>query len=213
MKKFVIIRKSDISEAMLQTSGYDKTKPVPITREEEDGSLTELEYCLLPFTNEFATPLAGYIRYTKEELDPILEEIRNGKSVSTTLKRSDKKSVWDDPEGARTRFEFLGSFKNRTEDITLVYDLPEDRLINGLRFYFEGSEIGDTISFEIHHPLAGLLEAFVPSWGVCDGYHKENVYAAKLPAGLQIHIIFKKGEGNTGAVSAFFNGLLHQPPS
>ena len=204
MKYFVVINKHDVTKAMLDQSGLANSVPIPI--ETNSGKLTN--YVVIGVKESNLNELKGYIKYSSAEVVVVIDDIRQGKKVNTRLVISEKQSVWTDPEGARARYQSVGSIQ-ADETTSIYWTADQEYYIDGVRFYIEGAEFGDSVNFEIWHPVVGLVDSFVTDWYVWDGSFKEDTYAAKLLTGLQIKITLNKGLGNKGTVKCLFNAKLH----
>ena len=88
------------------------------------------------------------------------------------------------------------------------YVIAQDRILNGAEYLLWGGNPGDHVSFETHHPIAGLLDDFVGNWYVQEGRSFYELYPALLPAGLIIKVTYT----NTGDSAATFclNPMLHK---
>ena len=198
MKYYVIMNKHELTSDVIEKSGYVNSQPIYI------GD----NYVLVSVKQSNLNELKGYIKYTNDEINDIIADIEEGKKVNTRLVLSEKQSVWADPEGARARYQSIGMIE--TDETKSVYwTADRDYYIDGLRFYIEGAEFGDSVDFEVHHPVYGIIDSFVKDWYIWDGSFKEDTYAAKLLGGLQIKITINKGIGNGGLVKCVFNAKLH----
>lgn len=189
---------------MLANSGMVNSVPIPI--ELDNGQTTD--YVIISVKNDNINELKGYIKYTSSEITKVIKDIKEGKKINTRLVISKKQSVWTDPEGARARYRSLG-FIESGETASIFWTADAQYYIDGLRFYIEGAEFGDSVDFEIWHPDIGLVDSFVTDWYVWDGSFKEDTYAAKLLQGFQIKITLNKGMGNGQVVRCMFNAKLH----
>jgi len=209
MKWFVIIEDNEISRLMLEGSGFERSAPVPIkTGDDENPQPTG--FSIISTKDKHNSALSGYIKYTADEVSEILGDIRAGKKITTRVKVPAKQSAFLDPEGARARFQKLGMLTTPTTEFTWTADI--DYYITGAEFYAVGAEVGDTVSFEVHHPQAGLLDSFAADWYIWDGAHEYDVYPARIFAGLQIKVTLTKAPGNVGATTILVNGKLHAIP-
>ncbi len=206
MKWFVLLRESDITSEMLSNTGNSESKPEEIFT--EGDSPVSTGYWIISIREKHSTPFAGYIKYTQEQFLKILKEVRAGKKISTRFVRPSKQSAFLDPEGARARFQSLGMFTANCND-EVVWTSDQDYYITGVVFFVQGSEIGDTVNFEVHHPQAGLLDSFAVNWFIWDGKHSYEVYPARILKGLQIKVVLKKAAGNTLPTTLIVNGKLH----
>lgn len=97
-----------------------------------------------------------------------------------------------------------------TTSIDITPSATEDRWVSGGFVVHKDSNAGDTVSFHVVHPLAGVVETYVPSWLVTPGTGSQHieVYPARIPAGLILRVSYT----NVGASSAFcgINYLLHR---
>ena len=198
MKYYVIMNKHELTSDVIEKSGYVNSQPIYI------GD----NYVLVSVKQSNLNELKGYIKYTNDEINDIIADIEEGKKVNTRLVLSEKQSVWSDPEGARARYQSIGVIES-SETTSVYWTADREYYIDGVRFYIEGAEFGDSVNFEIWHPVVGLIDSFVTDWYVWDGSFKEDTYAAKLLTGLQIKITLNKGIDNEGTVRCLFNAKLH----
>ena len=204
MKYYVVMNKHDMTQDIIDSSGFVKSKPIPIL----DNNENPTNYIVLGVKDSNINYLKGYNKYTTNEIKTIINDIREGKKVNTRLVLSEKQSVWSDPEGARARYQSIGMIEtDETESVYWTAD--RNYYIDGVRFYIEGAEFGDSVDFEVYHPVYGVIDSFVKDWYIWDGSFKEDTYAAKLLGGLQIKITINKGIGNEGMVKCVFNAKLH----
>jgi hypothetical protein len=86
----------------------------------------------------------------------------------------------------------------------------EDRWVDGGALLYKDANPGDYVTFQVVHPLAGVIETYVPSWLIVPGTGREEVrvYPAKIPAGLILRLLYV----NTGETSAYCgaNYRLHK---
>lgn len=98
----------------------------------------------------------------------------------------------------------------QTTHIDITPSATEDRWVSGGFVIHKDVNPGDTVSFKVVHPLAGVVETYVPSWLLPPGTgsQKIEVYPARIPAGLILRVSYT----NTGATSAYcgINYLLHR---
>lgn len=114
-----------------------------------------------------------------------------------------------DPDGHRFRGErcFIGECAAGVAT-TFDFDIVEERYLTGFMYAVENENWGDYITFSVVHPVAGVLETFVSSWGVCHGSHLIEVYKAKVPAGLKLRCVYTNVGVNVAKFMA--NGFLHK---
>jgi len=198
MKYYVIMNKHELTSDVIEKSGYVNSQPTYI------GD----SYVLISVSKGNLNELKGYIKYTSDEINAIIADIEEGKKVNTRLVLSEKQSVWADPEGARARYQSLG-FIQSSETTSIYWTADREYYIDGVRFYIEGAEFGDSVDFEIWHPVLGLVDSFVTDWFIWDGSFKEDTYAAKILQGFQIKITINKGMDNEGMIKCVFNAKLH----
>lgn len=95
-----------------------------------------------------------------------------------------------------------------TTNLELV--ITEERYIDGGTVVVKDANPGDYCTFQIVHPVAGVVEQFVNKWFVIPGTGKMDiqVYRAKVPAGLTIRVVYN----NVGAtdVECGINLRLHK---
>ena len=84
--------------------------------------------------------------------------------------------------------------------------LTDDHLMTGASLQLSGNNPGDSIQFQIVHPVAGVLNQFI-DWYAKE-FDKEMNYPAKIPAGLILRLVYN----STGAsnVDIFINYSLHK---
>lgn len=205
MKWFIAIKEHDISKAMQDATLFGVSQPVPILMDDE----SDTGYRILSTRDKYASPLAGYIKYDKDEILTVTADIKLGKKVNTRIKFPQKQSAFLDPEGSHARYQQLGIVNTAENECT--WTATQDFFITGVKFHVIGSEIGDTVDFEVHHPLLGKIEGFADDWLIWDGTHNEDVYPAKVYAGLQIVIRLNK-DTRIGSTTILVNGKLHEIP-
>lgn len=78
--------------------------------------------------------------------------------------------------------------------------LTEERFVDGGIVVTKDANPGDYCTFQIVHPVDGVVEQFVNRWVVAPGTGQMhvNVYPARVPAGLTIRIVYN----NVGATNA-----------
>ena len=206
MKYFVIIRVEDITNKMLGCTGFDNPVPSPVG----DSTTPAHDYRIISITSENEDCFKGYKKYSLSEVSIATEALLSGRKVHNKLRSETKMSAWSDPEGARARYQSLGILSNDEPEI--VWDVYVDYLINGVIYYVTGAEIGDTLDFEVWHPVDGKLDGFASGWLLWDGSHDSSGYPAKICAGLQIKVRLNKGEGNVGETKVLLNAKLHELP-
>lgn len=77
----------------------------------------------------------------------------------------------------------------------LDYTLTDDVLIaGGTNFLAKGAAQGDTVDFQVVHPVLGVLNQFITSWYVNPDKTDQSVppsnYPAKLFAGLILRVVY-----------------------
>jgi hypothetical protein len=97
-----------------------------------------------------------------------------------------------------------------TTDIDITPSATEDRWVSGGFIIHKDANAGDTVSFKVVHPLANVVETYVPSWLLPPGTGSQQieVYPARIPAGVILRVSYT----NTGATTAHcgINYLLHR---
>lgn len=91
-------------------------------------------------------------------------------------------------------------------------NLSDDHIVNGGTLIVEGGDIEDRVSFQIVHPLAGVIKQFVTDYGVASDKFEMNLeigYPSKVPAGLKIRISYT-ASSKTGTRKILSNLLLHK---
>jgi len=204
MKYFVVINKHDVTTDMLDKSGLANSVPIPI----EMNSGQPTDYVVIGVKESNINELKGYIKYNSTEVVSIIDDIREGKKINARLMLSEKQSVWADPEGARARYQSVGIIES-TDSTSVYWTADRNYYIDGVRFFIQGAEFGDSVNFEVYHPLYGVVDSFVSDWYIWDGSFKEDTYAARLIQGLQIKITINRGIGNEGVLKCMFNAKLH----
>lgn len=81
------------------------------------------------------------------------------------------------------------------------YTLTDDMLITGGSLLVSGGVWGDTVDFQVVHPIAGVLAEYVSDWYINPASVLQKTpsvdYPAKLPAGLILRVIYNSvGETN-----------------
>lgn len=84
---------------------------------------------------------------------------------------------------------------------------PYDRLMNGCQYQAEGRNIGDNITFQVVHPVAGVVKEFGTNWYVKP---EETIllYRAHLYAGLTVRVKYNNIGSNP--VKFTLNLFLHE---
>jgi len=206
MKYFVIIRVEDITNKMLGCTGFDNPVPSPVG----DSTTPAHDYRIISITSENEDCFKGYRKYSLSEVSIATEALLSGRKVHNKLRSEAKVSAWSDPEGARARLQGLGILSNDSDEI--IWDSYIDHYFDGLSFYVEGSEEGDTMDLELWHPVDGKLDGFATNWLLWDGSHNHTLYPSRIEAGLQIKVRLNKGEGNVGETKVLLNAKLHELP-
>jgi hypothetical protein len=117
-------------------------------------------------------------------------------------------SALPDPDGFKFRGERCFNQLITDTTTTMDFEITEERYLTGFMYSAKNSNFGDYITFSVVHPTAGVVETFVPSWGISDGSHLVDVYKAKVIAGLKLRCIYNKVGSNN--VEFFANGFLHK---
>lgn len=98
-----------------------------------------------------------------------------------------------------------------TKPIDLV--LTDLHFLTGGELIVRGAKIGDKISLQVVHPVAGVLKQFVTHFRMCTDEENQSgfnlPYTAKLPAGLIIRAIYE-ATGEVGERSISINYMLHR---
>jgi hypothetical protein len=115
-----------------------------------------------------------------------------------------------DPAGFRFRGNATPWTTCPPGQTNLEITLAEELHIDGGTIVVKDANPGDYCTFQVVHPLAGVVEQFVNKWFVIPGSGKMdvNVYRAKVPAGLKIRVVYNN-EGSTD-VECGINLRLHK---
>lgn len=207
MKQYVLIRKDELTDSLMQA--LDIGHRVRLTSI-QDAQGNETDYYVAKVTTEsYPEALKGYKRFTKEEVKPLIQNIKNGMSVQRLMMPSQKISVFPNPEGVRARFR--NGFKltvGAGQTVSQDFLLTEERLLTGAKIWGSNVNFGDSATFEVVHPLLGVMDRFVENWYLADGWDTIDAYPARLPAGLILRVTYK----NTGSSQArlLVNLFLHK---
>jgi hypothetical protein len=88
---------------------------------------------------------------------------------------------------------------NQTTNIDFTPSANEDRWVDGGWLLYEAANAGDWVTFQVSHPQAGPVETFIPKFLLQSGKAKDEirVYAARIPAGLGLRVIYTNVGPNT----------------
>lgn len=106
-----------------------------------------------------------------------------------------------------TKINLKGCFNNACPNGQITeMDWTADKLyyMDGAEYDIEGNYHGVKITFEVHHPVYGLLDRFVDGIYAFD-HNNYEFYYATIPTGLIIRV---KVENNTGADIHFYGNLF-----
>lgn len=106
-----------------------------------------------------------------------------------------------DADGFRARFKGVKGTVTAGTTTNLDHVLTEERWIDGVEITHVGGAPGDTVNFQIVHPIAGVLDQFGETWNIDSTAGKQGAvvlsYPAKIPAGLTIRCAYTSvGETN-----------------
>jgi hypothetical protein len=133
--------------------------------------------------------------------------------TSTSRRVGTSTTALPNPEDYRFRGTSTGwgtCAAGQTTNIDITPSSTEDRWVSGGILLTDNSARGDTVSFSVVHPLAGVVETYVPSWAVLSGLSQQKieVYPARIPAGLKLRVSYTS-VGGTDAYCAV-NYYLHR---
>lgn len=120
------------------------------------------------------------------------------------------------PVGLRVRAEgIINSTATKNTDTTLSSAaLTSDRKIEGVQMILENHVFGDSVSFEVHHPQAGLLDQFGKTWYVEPDRNSQTPirynFKASIPANLLIRVVYHS-VGTENDVNVLVNAYMFQP--
>lgn len=92
--------------------------------------------------------------------------------------------------------------------------LTDDCLLTGGILMVKGGHFEDTITLQIVHPIAGVVNEFVSNFRVCEDSNKQfeinSLYPAKIYAGLTIRIVYTPSPLKIGVRDIAANYYLHK---
>lgn len=86
------------------------------------------------------------------------------------------------------------------QTVTLNWTVPYTRTMNGADYEAINRNIGDRVSLQVAHPIAGVVDEFAKRLFVRTEYRKE-LYGAALVAGLMVRVVYE----NVGTNDVAFN--------
>jgi hypothetical protein len=89
------------------------------------------------------------------------------------------------------------------QTLNIDYQVTEDIVITGCDYKAVSCNMSDKITFQIVHPIAGVLNEFATDIFVRD-YRQYSFYRAVVPTGLIIRVVYK----NNGANQVAFNANM-----
>ncbi len=206
-KKYIIIHKNEISQAILMELNYSKDQNIAII---PSPSSDDSGYRVLSLKNNtYPNSIKDYKKMDVTEVQNSIAAIKSGNNTERFSKAYSRKSAFKDSEGKRARFK--GGFKFSApagQQTSQDFTLTEDRLFTGANYKATSSNFGDYIEFEVVHPVYGTLDKFIETWYLSDDYVSEDAYPAKIPAGLTLRVTYN----NVGAQEAkiWINLKLHK---
>jgi len=145
-----------------------------------------------------------HVHYDTPEAIDFVDNYKAKGNKPMTLKRSAFSEATNEHARLTGCFDFTIA---AGATISVDYTLTEFRYLDGMKYKVENNAFADSVSFQVVHPVAGVLDEFGTDWPVCPA-ETIKLYKAKVPAGLIIRITYK----NTGAgLVRFIGGLfLHE---
>jgi hypothetical protein len=170
------------------------------------------DFYLLAYKIDHHIPegLAGYRKLSKSEILETRASIENGEKFIERNEIRVKQDAFLDPGQRRARFTGLVTgVVNSVGSHSFDFQLAENRYITGVEVFADAPAHGDSIDFQVVHPLAGVLDQFGTGWYMSSGTKTYNVYPAYLPQGLIVRVIYNATTNNQVCFSV--NGFLHKP--
>jgi len=122
-----------------------------------------------------------------------------------------------DPLADTANLFFRGTGKKFTATKNSVTDhdftLPFDRKMNGVQLILKNHVFGDTVKFQVVHPVYGILNEFGTDWNLVEDKQDQSPikieYPANIPTGLILRIKYAS-VGTVNDVSVNANYFLHE---
>jgi len=206
MRYYVLVHKDNVTNKMLEDSGFDSPKAITVVREDE----TETDYCIVPINDRAANNFVGYRKYDSTNLTTELTKIKEDRFIQGKNVAENASSAWKDSHGYVRRFQPLGIIQSAIEDeVTWLADT--NYVWGGMRYHISGAEVGDSICLQAINSLTQEVLDTSVDWYIYDGNFSESAfeYFTEIPLGVQIKLTLKKGVGNTGIVTGIFNMKLY----
>lgn len=156
-------------------------------------------------------------------LDSIINKDGNSDQIDfeTNYKASGNKKIVPDTDAYSNTDQFKAACIGFTgtgtlgQSTNIDFALTDVRYLVGVSVILKNQAFGDKITFQIVHPLAGVLSEFATNWNVSEDAQDQGKFEfplrAKLPAGLIVRLIYNS-IGSTN-VSVACNLIAHQKSS
>lgn len=155
------------------------------------------------------------------DLDCILNKSLNLEEIQdfeTNFKPSGNKKLIPDTNPGNNTDQFkvacIGFTGTATagETTNIDFTMPDCRYIVGLNLVLKNHKIGDTVSFQVVHPQAGVLDEFATNWNVCDDEGDQKIVEfplrGKIPQDIIIRLVYTSS--GTDDVYVACNLMLHK---
>lgn len=135
-------------------------------------------------------------------------EYSDALSMMSTDPVASRVSGTSESDGLHARF--MGAFdfvapanKEQIESYVLI----EDRVFDGVMYEAQGNW-SDRVSFEVVHPVYGVVDRFATDFCITSGPVTLRVYKADLKAGMILRVVYRNNGANEAKFKANF--FLHE---
>jgi len=88
------------------------------------------------------------------------------------------------------------------------YIFTSDKVLTGAEYFREGGNFGDVVSFQIVHPVAGVLDQFATNIYLNKEHGLYQFYRARIPSGLIARAVYVNNGPNQAKFC--FNLITHK---